>query len=344
MSQTMPLWHLLRLTPCLLLPTLVACTTRDDTEGITASGIIESEEVVVGTKVSGIVEAIYAREGTMVKKGDSLLRIDDSELQIQVDAQAASLEAATAQYQLVVKGARSEDIDQAEEVVQQAKLALEAARDDVRRLETTISSGGVTEKMVADARSRAAIAERALQAAQAGVRKLRSGARVEEVRAARARVDAADAALRSARRRADDCTLTSPIDGIITRRAFDVGELIPTGASTFTVSRTDRVRLKIYVAENELGRVRLGQPARVTIDTYSDRSFAGRVAYISPTAEFTPKNVQTKDDRTKLVFEVWVEVANPGGELKSGLAAEAVLHDKPARSSSNVRPGSTEPS
>lgn len=310
----------------LLLPLmLVSCSKGDSTGRIHASGIIETEEVVVGPKVPGTISALYAREGSRVRAGDTLLRIDDADFAIQVDAQTAVLDAAEAQYRLLLKGARMEDVDQAEQMARQAKLALEAAQQDVHRLESTIESGGVPEKMLSDARSRAAIADRQHKAALAVVRKLRNGANPEDIQAARARVDGAMAAVKGARRRVDDCIVTSPIGGVITRRGFDVGEIVPAGGGVLTISKTDRVRLKIYVAENELGRVNLGEKAMISIDTFTDKKFAGRVVYISPTAEFTPKNVQTKDDRTKLVFEVWVEVENPGGELKSGLAAEAEL-------------------
>jgi len=310
----------------LLFLILVTSCTSDDPDGaIRASGIIETEDVVVGPKVAGTVAALYAREGSRVRAGDTLLRIDDTDLLIQVDVQTAALEAAEAQYRLIARGARVEDIDQAEQGARQAKLILEGAKDDVRRLEETIESGGVSEKTLADARNRAAIAERSYRGAAAIVRRLRNGANREELQGARARVDGAEAAVRAARRRVGDCFVTAPMDGIITRRGFDVGELIPAGGNAFTITATEKVKLKIYVAENQLGRVNLGAKAAISIDTYTDRSFSGRVVYISPSAEFTPKNVQTRDDRTKLVFEVWIEVNNPGGELKSGLAAEAVL-------------------
>jgi HlyD family secretion protein len=310
-----------------LLALLCACSSNDDKGTIHASGIIETEEVVVGPKVSGTVAAVYAREGSPVRAGDTLLRIDDTDLKIQVDAQRAAVDAANAGYRRLVKGSRPEDIDQAQQAMRQASLALDAAKGDVKRLEATITSGGVTEKMLSDARSREAISERALSGAQAVVRKLRNGATAEDLEVARAQVAGAEAALRAAQRRVEECVVTSPIDGVITRRGFDEGELIPAGGGAYTVSRTGRVRLKIYVAEDELGHIHLGDTAAVTIDTYADRSYPGTVSYISPTAEFTPKNVQTKDDRTKLVFEIWVEVENKDGALKSGLAAEAVLHD-----------------
>lgn len=308
---------------------VLSCSRGDVNGAIHASGIIEAEEVVIGPKVAGTIVALYAREGSRVRAGDTLLRIDGADLAIQLDVQRAALDAAEAQYRLLVKGARAEDIDQAEQGARQAKIALEAAQKDVDRLESTIGSGGVSEKALSDARSRSAIAARQYRASLAVARKLHNGASLEEVQAARARVDGAQATLRGAQRRLDDCIVTSPIDGVITRRGFDVGELVPAGGGAFAISRINRVRLKVYVAHNELGRITLGAKAKISIDSFTDRTFPGRVVYISPTAEFTPKNVQTKDDRTKLVFEVWVEVENPGGELKSGLAADAELGNAP---------------
>jgi HlyD family secretion protein len=119
----------------------------------------------------------------------------------------------------------------------------------------------------------------------------------------------------------------APAPGILTLRAVEPGELVGMGSNIARLTYLDRVKLTIYVNEAELGRVALGQPADVTIDTFgADKPFKGTVVYISPNAEFTPKNVQTREERTKLVFAVKIEIGNPEGTLKPGLPADAVLH------------------
>jgi HlyD family secretion protein len=147
----------------------------------------------------------------------------------------------------------------------------------------------------------------------------------EEVSAGRSREDQARAQLEAIDRKISETRVLAPTDGIITTKAIEQGELVAAGTPLLTISKTDPVKLKIYVPENELGRVHIGQAAELTIDSFTDKHFQGRVTYISPNAEFTPKNVQTKDDRVKLVFEVQIMVPNPGGELKAGITADARL-------------------
>lgn len=122
-----------------------------------------------------------------------------------------------------------------------------------------------------------------------------------------------------------DCTIAAPVGGVVTRKPVEAGELVQAGATVLTISDLDRVNLMIYVTEKELGQVKLGQTAAVTIDSAPGRIFSGKVTYISSEAEFTPKNIQTKEDRAKLVFRVKVEIDNPEGVLKPGLPADAII-------------------
>jgi len=110
-----------------------------------------------------------------------------------------------------------------------------------------------------------------------------------------------------------------------TRKLAEAGELVGVGSGLYIVSDLSTVHLTIYVSETELGNVSIGQEAKVTIDSHDDRSFPGRVSYISQEAEFTPKNVQTKDERVKLVYGVKIDIPNPEGILKPGIPADAAL-------------------
>lgn len=312
----------------LLLLLLPACSSKKSDDAVEASGMIETTDVIVSSRVAGNILDLRVHEGDRIKKGETLAVVDDADLRLQADGFRAGVAIARAQFQLISKGTRPEDITQANEAVRQATISLKSARDDVQRLESLVQAGSIPEKSIADARTRVAIAERQLASVQANYQKFRHGAPIEEISAAKARLDQAESQLASIQKRITDCTVLAPIDGVITRRGFDVGEFVNIGGGIATISRTDPVKLKIYVPEDQLGRIKLGQTADLKIDTWADRVFHGRVIYISPTAEFTPKNVQTKDDRTKLVFEVQLEVANPDGALKSGITAEARLATK----------------
>jgi HlyD family secretion protein len=161
--------------------------------------------------------------------------------------------------------------------------------------------------------------------AQQTFEKLSSGLRKDEVATIRARRDQAEAQVDQLRKRIRDCSLLAPTSGTITLKAVEPGEFVMIGANLLRLTYLDVVKLTIYVGEAELGNVRLGQKATVIIDTEGGRSFEGTVVYISPVAEFTPKNVQTKEERTKLVFGVKIEVPNPNGVLKPGMPADARL-------------------
>jgi HlyD family secretion protein len=159
--------------------------------------------------------------------------------------------------------------------------------------------------------------------------KLRRLARPEEIQAAEARLDQARAAADLLAKTIADSTITAPAGGIVTHKAVEAGELVTPGATVVTLADLDSVYVMIYVTELEIGRIKLGDGVDVRIDAFPDKPFPGKITYISPEAEFTPKNVQTKEDRVKLVFGVKVEIENKAGLLKPGLPADAVVRVGP---------------
>jgi HlyD family secretion protein len=162
-------------------------------------------------------------------------------------------------------------------------------------------------------------------AAREALSKIRTFVRTEEIRAAEARVGQALASADLLRKSISDCTITSPVAGVVTHRVAEPGEIVVPAATILTVSALDRVFLRVFVSEKELGRIRLGETAEVRIDAFPEMALAGKIVYISPEAEFTPKNVQTKEDRVKLVFGVKIEIDNREGYLKPGLPADAAI-------------------
>jgi len=142
---------------------------------------------------------------------------------------------------------------------------------------------------------------------------------------AQAQLDAAQSLAAQARQMVSYCHITAPVAGIVTHKLVEKGELVTPGTALLTISELDKLKLTIYVTETELGKVKVGQEAEVKIDSYPDRTFPARVIYVSPVAEFTPKNIQTREERVKLVFAVKLEIHNPEGILKAGMPADAVL-------------------
>jgi len=293
---------------------------------IDASGTLESVDVNVGTKVPGQVLRLYVDEGSRVRTGDTLALLDQSTLELQWAQAKAGVDLARAQYQMLLNGARAEDINTAKEAVLQAGSTLKNAADDFDRMKALLATHSVTQKQYDDAESRLAVARAQDNTARQNLQKMERFARPEEIAAAKARVDQAAAGAALLRQQLDDACIQAPVTGIVTHKPVEQGELLAVGATVATISRLDTLNLMIYVADTDLGKVRLGAPADVYVDTYANRAFPGRVVYVSPIAEFTPKNIQTKEDRTKLVFGVKLEVDNPQGILKAGMPADAYLH------------------
>lgn len=292
---------------------------------IEASGTLEAVEVSVSTRTPGQLERLAAREGSVLRAGDTVAVIEHETLRLQLRQAEAGVALAMSQLDLLRNGARSEDLAAAEQVLRQAESAFRTAASDFERIKELYASASVPKKQYEDAESRRTITEAQYNAASQNLLKLRRFARPEEVAAASARVEQAKAAADLIRRQIADAVVLAPAAGTVTYQPAEQGELVGTGAVLVRLSQLESLELMIYVNETELGRVTLGAAAEVSIDTFPDRTYEAQVVYISPNAEFTPRNVQTKDERTKLVFGVKLRVDNASGDLKPGMPADAVL-------------------
>ena len=288
---------------------LAGCSDTSRTV-IESSGTIEGTDITLAAEVAGKVREVRVSEGSRVRAGDTLVLIDDTEYRLQLLQAEANLASFESAYRLALDGSRAEDILQAE-------AAYQTAETDFTRMKELIATESVTQKQYDDAYARFVTAEQAY-------RKLKRGLRPEEINGARVRRDLAAAQRDLLRKKLRDCALTAPTVGTVTLRGVEPGEFVGVGQRVLRLTYLDRVKLTIYVNEVDVGRITLGQGASVTIDAFGEgKEFAGRVTYVSPTAEFTPKNVQTREERSKLVFGVKIEVENPDGYLKPGLPADA---------------------
>jgi HlyD family secretion protein len=292
---------------------------------IESSGILEAVEVNVASKVSGQLLQLNIREGDVVAKGDTIALIDNETQQLILQQMQAGVDLAAAQYQLLLNGARSEDLQSAQENVRQTESSFQTAKSDFERIKELFTTNSVSKKQYEDSESRVTITLAQYNSAKQNLQKLHRFARPEDLSAAKARVDQAKAQMNLTKKQIVDSYIIAPVSGTITYKPVEEGELIGTGTIIARISRLEKVELMIYVNETELGKVKLGSHADVVIDTYPDKNYNATVIYVSPVAEFTPRNVQTKDERTKLVFGVKLEVENTNGELKSGMPADAYL-------------------
>ena len=302
---------------------LSACAARP--AGIQASGTIEATDVVVSSRAAGQILRMTASEGQSVRAGDLLAEIDHAALDLQLGQAQSGVDLARAEQALLVSGARGEDVSQAEDALTQARQALQTAQSDADRTGRLFAAGAATPKERDDAQARLTTARAAASAAEQALRKLQNLARPEDLRAAGARVSQAEYTVRLLQKNVQDCTVTSPIDGTVTEKLAEAGELAAPGTGLYVVSDLSSVKLTIYVPESDLGSLRIGQKARIRIDTFPSRDFSGVVTWISSTAEFTPRDIQTRDERVKLVFAVRIEMANPDGVFKPGMPADAYL-------------------
>jgi HlyD family secretion protein len=302
---------------------LISCNNDKEKNFIEATGNIETINVTVSSKVNGEVISVLKDEGDKVHSGDTIMIIDPSVYQIKLHEAEASLLSAEAQLELAKSGARKEDIQQAEQMLKQAEVNFQSAENDKIRFENLYQSKSVSKKQYEEAVARYELMLAQLNSAKENLRKIQSIIRPEELKQAKANYDRIKANVELIKKNLNDCYVTSPIDGIIVKRFVEKGETVTNLSSLFRVSNLYQVELLVYVNEQDLGKVKLGQQVDITIDAFPNKIYEGKIIYISPEAEFTPKNIQTKEERTKLVFAVKVRIGNPNLELKAGLPADA---------------------
>ncbi len=305
---------------------LYGCGGNDNPNLIAASGNIEATNVIVSSKVNGEIEKILYDEGQFVNEGDTVMIIDNETIQLQLDQAEAAEEGAQAQLNLLRKGARKEDISQAEEAVKQAQVNYNLAKKDKERMDNLYQAHSISQNQYDNAKAKFEVTQAQLKSAKENLAKVKNFARPEEIQQAEANLNRQAAAAKLLKKSINDSYVQSPITGVIVDKFFEKGETVTQMSSLFKVSDLRMVDLVIYVSEEELGKVQLGQEADVSVDAFPAKTYTGKVTYISPEAEFTPKNIQTKDERTKLVFAVKIRIDNPKYELKPGMPADASVH------------------
>lgn len=302
----------------------LSCSKKSDLY-LKFSGVIEGKEIEVSSKIAGLIKEIYVDEGDKINVNDIIAVIDCSDYEIQKKQIEAMVESAVANLKIIEKGARSEDLRVAEEAKKQAETNLRSAEKDFNRAKRLFEEKSITEKQWEDARTRYEIALANFKQAEENLKKMKKGAREEEMEMARAKVKEAMALLESIEKRIKDCEILSPSEGIVSVKLREKGEMVNAGTPIVKILTAEKVYLYIYIPEKELGFVRIGDVAEVRVDSFPERKFIGKVVFISPEAEFTPRQVQTEDERTKLVFKAKIEMENKEGILKVGMPADAFI-------------------
>jgi membrane fusion protein YbhG len=301
----------------------ISCRNPNDPGLIRASGHVEATEVRISTKVSGRLHSLAVREGDKVAAGQVLGEIDLTDLKLSLVQARAERDGADAELRLRLAGARAEDVAELQAQMASVQVDLEAAERDLARMQGLLDKGSGTLKARDDARTHRDTTAARLQAMGQALARLRAGSRPQEIDGARAKLAVMEARIALMEQQVRDATLQSPVTGVVTEKVAEAGELLQVGSLVCVVTDVVNPWLNVYVGEPDLPRIRLGQEAEVVTDDGQVRK--GRVTFIASQAEFTPKNVQTRDERVKLVFKVKVGLDNADGLFKPGMPAEARL-------------------
>jgi HlyD family secretion protein len=327
------------------------------------SGTVEARDIRVGSKIGGRIDQVLVREGDHVKAGEILITFDDKELlasleqaraaaekmargfrQEDVAEARAAAEQAKADSEMRKNGYRKEDIDAAEADVERAKADEVRTRLDFQRYDALAKKDLVSKQQrdTADANWKMAVAQ--LESAQQKLTQLKRGYRPEEIAAAEARykqavatlekyehgnrredVEAAKAAYAYEMAQYRERQVVAPSESIVEVLDVRPGDLIAPNTPVATLLESDQIYVRIYIPETEIGRVKVGQPAEVRVDSFPNQVFEGVIEQINQQAEFLPRNVQTREERVHQVFGVKVRINERSGQVKAGMAADVKL-------------------
>ena len=301
-----------------------------DQTSLAVTGLIEAIQTDIRAQVQGEVREVLVQEGQPVKKGDLLCRLDDERIRIQLDQLKAGLAGAHSKLDLAIMGSKKEMVAVAKNQVDLAAKQLEIAAKDQERLARLLSQGAVSQ-------SQKEKADLALKAAQEQHKSAREnydmavrGHEKEEIDMVRAEIRSLESQQDYLLRALRDTEVRAPIDALVQTRQVEKGELALPGAILFSLIDFSRTYVKAYVPERWLGRVRMGGDVGVVCDALPGKIFKGKVDFVSQEAEFAPKNIQTKEERLKLVYMVKSYLDNPAGELKPGLPVDVTIALTPA--------------
>ncbi len=289
------------------------------------SGNVEVTQVEASFKVPGRVAERPADEGQIVQAGQLLARLDDTDFRQQVALRQAEADAAKAALDKLLAGSRHEEIGAARAQLDQAKADLGRAQADDKRNTELLRKNVISPREFDASHAAFLAAEARVNQAQQQYDLVLNGPRREDIDQARAHLAQATEAVAQAKTQLGYAALTAPEAGVVLSKNVEPGEYVVPGTPVVTLGNLNDVYLRAYIDERDLGRVKVGQKAAITTDSYPGKRFEGRVTFISQEAEFTPKMVQTEKERVKLVYRIKITVPNPSMDLKPGMPANGLI-------------------
>lgn len=305
--------------------------TRADAtrEALTLHGNVDLRQVELAFPDSGRIAAVLAEEGDHVEKGATVARLDTSRLEPQIAGAQAQVAAQQAVLEKLKAGSRPEEIAQARAEVDLARADLTNARRQYERLTSLVESSGgravTSERELDAARAAMEMAAARLTASEQRLQLAIAGPRKEDIEQAAAQLEASRAQLALLKRQFADAELVAPIEGIVRSRLMEPGEMASPQRPVISIAVTDPKWVRVYVSEPDLVHVKPGMEATVSVDGLPGHDFRGRIGFVSPVAEFTPRSVETEELRTSLVYEVRVNVTDAANDLRLGMPATVRL-------------------
>jgi HlyD family secretion protein len=304
---------------------LIGCSSMDDGR-IMASGTVEATDADLGFQMAGRIESVVVREGDSVGVGEEVAWLDQAELLARKRAAEAQREVARAVLVELEAGFRNQEIEEGRAALRQAEERELDAERDRERAQRLFDGGSISREVLDKAVTAHNVAEAGVDQALQRMQILEEGARPERIAAQRAAVEQAGASVAQIDAALKNSVVTVPFAGIVTVRHREPGETAAPGSPVVTVLDPEDRWVRIYVREDRIGEVNLGQSASITSDTYPERTYGGEVVFIASEAEFTPRNVQTTEERVKLVYAVKVRITDdPAHDLKVGIPADVTL-------------------
>ncbi|MEY2340776.1 efflux RND transporter periplasmic adaptor subunit [Acidithiobacillus sp. IBUN Pt1247-S3] len=303
--------------------------SRGPTDQLTLYGNVDIRQVQAAFDASGRIQQLLVQEGDRVKKGQLIAKLDPTRFQDAVHRDMALVSAQKQVLARLLAGSRPEEIAEARAKVAAAQAALQNAQLVWQRQHTLADEQYVPKQSADNAGAALKSAQANLEQSNQALTLAIKGPRKEDIALAHAQLAADQAALALTQRQLQDTQLYAPADGVIQDRILEPGDMVTPGVPVFSLALDNPVWVRAYLPEKSLGQVRLGMSASIVSDSFPGKSFSGWVGFLSPTAEFTPKTVETTDLRTELVYRVRIYACNPAHRLRLGMpvTVHISLHD-----------------